>query len=509
MRTTLGGIGDAKGELHDSRASDPLADLPIRRGDLVAGKYRLGGILGVGGMGVVVSALHEDLDQRVALKFLRPAALAKHPDAAMRFAREAQAAARIACEHVVRVLDVGRLPEGVPYLVMEYVEGEDLDHLLERVGRLPLEEAVGFVLQACVALAEAHLAGVVHRDLKPANLLLARRRDGTSIVKVLDFGISKLAGVRLDDRMPTEIGIGTPVYMSPEQMRAEPGVDMRTDVWAIGVVLHELLAGEPPFVGGSVPEICAQILGDRPPPSIAAIRPEIPEEIDLVIARALERDPARRYANVGELARDLAIFAPAEARATLDRILRIFRTSGLWVASLAPGAPAVALQPFELRARSTRIDSSAFGALTTERPPSTEAPASARPSSGDPACRRRRRARIFVAAIVGVSVLVLAAARFARPTHRAAAPTSLVAALPTEIHVAPAVPPTGVVPAPSEIAPAAVEGATSASALPIAATAKRPLPRARPSKTPIVPAAITPVTRPAAPDPVDPYGGRK
>ena len=169
------------------------AECPVRPGDVVAGKYRVDRTLGVGGMGVVVAATQIELDRRVALKFLLPKVL-ERPRLVARFSREARAAASLQSEHVARVIDVGTLESGGPYIVMEYLEGEDLSHVLARRGPLPSDEAVGYVLEACEAVAEAHAHGIVHRDLKPANLFLATRATGAPVIKVLDFGLSKFAG---------------------------------------------------------------------------------------------------------------------------------------------------------------------------------------------------------------------------------------------------------------------------------------------------------------------------
>jgi serine/threonine protein kinase len=214
---------------HDG-ASDP----GVKPGEILAGKYQVERVLGVGGMGVVVAAHHIQLDEKVALKFLLPDAL-KNTEALARFEREARAAVKIKSEHIARVIDVGKLDSGSPYMVMEYLEGGDLSGMLSKTGKLPVEQAVDFVLQASEAIAEAHALGIVHRDLKPANLFCIRRRDGQLAIKVLDFGISKVTKTgSMPDSMSmtkTTAVIGSPVYMSPEQMQSSKGVDLRTDVW--------------------------------------------------------------------------------------------------------------------------------------------------------------------------------------------------------------------------------------------------------------------------------------
>jgi tRNA A-37 threonylcarbamoyl transferase component Bud32 len=304
---------------------------PVQQGDILAGKYRVERVLGVGGMGVVVAATHLDLDQKVALKFLLPAALA-HPEMVERFAREARTVAKIRSQHVVRVIDTGKMEDGTPFMVMEYLEGKDLSELLlecETAGtHLPLEAAVDHVLEACEAMAEAHAAGIVHRDLKPANLFLARQADRRSIVKVLDFGISKLVDPASQQLTRTATMMGSAHYMSPEQLTSSKHVDARADIWALGVILYELVAGERPYEAETMPEIVARILGNTPRP-LAELRPEVPPALAATIARCLASAPDQRFASVAELATALAPFASDVARAEggVNRISRVLGPS--------------------------------------------------------------------------------------------------------------------------------------------------------------------------------------
>jgi serine/threonine protein kinase len=253
------------------------AEAPVRPGDVLAGKYRVEKILGVGGMGVVVAAFHLELEQRVALKFLLPAG-AKRPDFIARFSREARALAKIRSEHVARVMDVGALEDGTPYIMMDYLEGRDLSEVLKQDGPVPVELAVDYVLQACVALAEAHAAGIVHRDLKPSNLFLARQPDGTELLKVLDFGIAKMPLKASEEA--GEVGVmttttdmfGSPRYMSPEQLKSFRDVDARADLWALGVILYESVTGVSPFRRDTLGEIYWAVAFDEPPPSATRSR---------------------------------------------------------------------------------------------------------------------------------------------------------------------------------------------------------------------------------------------
>lgn len=297
----------------------------VREGDILAGKYRIERVLGHGGMGVVVAARHLELDERVAIKFLLPSTLGL-PKVVARFTREARAAVKIKSEHVARVIDVGKLENGAPYIVMEYLEGEDLGAWVQTRGRLPTELAVLFVLQACEAVAAAHAIGIVHRDLKPSNLFVIRLADGTLSVKVLDFGISKF-------RDPTDASItgaaallGTPLYMPPEQMRSARDVDARSDIWALGALLHHLLAGEPPFSGTSLTEVMASVL-DGAPQSLRTSLPDAPIELEAVISKCLQKARGRRYANVAALAKALLPFAPARGGLSVERIEGMLRAS--------------------------------------------------------------------------------------------------------------------------------------------------------------------------------------
>jgi serine/threonine-protein kinase len=298
-----------------------MLELPIEEGQLVAGKYRIERVIGSGAMGVVVAAWHVELAQRVAVKFVRPEAMELR-DAEERFRREARAAARIRSEHVGRVMDVGALDGGIRYMVMEFLEGQDLADELLRRGPLPVAEAVGYMLEAIEALAEAHNAGIIHRDLKPANLFLARRADGTRIVKILDFGVSKATGTRPGDMALTQQAamIGSPLYMSPEQMRSARDVDARADIWSLGIILFELLSGRPPYLGDSIPELVTAMM--VAPRSLRAVRRDVPEALERAVLRCLERDPNRRFADVGALAAALVEFAP-ESRLHALRAQRV------------------------------------------------------------------------------------------------------------------------------------------------------------------------------------------
>jgi serine/threonine-protein kinase len=294
-------------------------------GEVILDKYRVDKVLGAGGMGVVVAATHLGLNQQVAIKFLLAKA-ARNPKAVQRFTREAQAAARIQSDYVTKVSDVGTLASGAPYMVMEHLDGEDLGEVLERGAALPVPQAVTYLLQACEALAEAHKAGIVHRDLKPANLFLARRADGTSRVKVLDFGISKIlidpSKGDADHLTRTSTLMGSPLYMSPEQMISAKHADHRTDIWALGVILYELVSGHSPFLAGTLPEICSRIMA-APHDPLQGVAPHVPPGLVQVIDTCLVKKPEERCPNLAVLATALVPFGDHDAKRHADTICRV------------------------------------------------------------------------------------------------------------------------------------------------------------------------------------------
>ncbi len=303
------------------------AQAPVQPGDLIDGKYLVSGIIGSGGMGVVVAAKHLMLDQRVALKFLLPRALS-NPDAKARFIREAKAVARLRGNHVARVFDTGVMGGGAPYIAMELLDGKDLGQVLAERGALPLDEAVDTVLQACEAVAEAHREGIVHRDLKPQNLFVTQSVLGEPLIKVLDFGISKVieegdAGLLT----ATANLMGSPAYMPPEQMRSAKNVSFASDLWSLGVILYEVVTGRLPFEGSNVPELCVKVTSDEPIDPIV-LRPELPKGLRDVILRLLRKDPKQRFASVAELAAALQPFAVRAERGASDRVAAIARGSG-------------------------------------------------------------------------------------------------------------------------------------------------------------------------------------
>ncbi|WP_437576810.1 serine/threonine-protein kinase [Sorangium sp. So ce887] len=320
-------------------------------GTLIAGKYRVDRLLDKGAMGAVVAATHMDLGELRAIKLLLPATAAD-PEMCGRFLREARIAARLKSEHAVKVHDVGRLECGLPFLVMEFLDGRDLRVLRKKRGPLPIEEATLYVIQACDALAEAHAMGLVHRDVKPANLFLTHTREGTPCIKVLDFGISKVSeaawlGV-VEMRTSTGQMLGTPHYMPPEQMRGERDVDARADIWAVGSLLYVLLTGRYPMHARSVQTVSLVLGGQFVPPLPSKVRRGLTPEIDPIIMRCLERDRDRRWPDLAELVLALRPFAPPAAQPLVERIERTLR-GGLRdsLSVPPPSAPGAEVDPGE------------------------------------------------------------------------------------------------------------------------------------------------------------------
>jgi len=288
-------------------------DLERWIGATVAGKYRIERLLGRGGMGAVFAAQNVAIGKRVALKFLSAEA-ARDKDAARRFQREAQAASMIESEHIVQVFDTGTTDDGLPFLVMEHLTGEDLRAKLTREGELPEASALAIATQVLRALVRAHAAGIVHRDLKPDNVFLCARDDGSVLVKLVDFGISKLERGTMSERL-TRRGtvLGSAYYMSPEQAQASDAVDQRSDLYGVGAMLFEMLAGRPPHLAPTLESVLVAIC-TQAAPSVQSFRPDVDDALASTIARALEREPDARFASATEMLEALAQVGPGGAR---------------------------------------------------------------------------------------------------------------------------------------------------------------------------------------------------
>jgi serine/threonine-protein kinase len=308
-------------------------------GTVLLGKYRIDELIGTGGMGNVVRASHLYLHQSVAIKILLPQ-MSEDPSTVARFLREAQASVKLRSEHSARVVDVGTAPDGTPFMVMEFLDGSDLHQILRHHGRQPPAVAVDLMLQACEGIAEAHALGIIHRDIKPSNFFLTRRPDGSPLLKILDFGISKTP-VGYDELTGTQTILGTPSYMAPEQMKSGRSADPRSDLWSIGVVLYQLLTGHPPFAGESYADLVLKVGLEPPEPIVVPLPPGLPE----VVLRCLEKDPKLRYQNAGELARAIAPFAtdPVSAAHAAGRVVRILAGRGIAPGALLTGGPGAGL----------------------------------------------------------------------------------------------------------------------------------------------------------------------
>jgi eukaryotic-like serine/threonine-protein kinase len=306
-------------------------------GTLIAGKYRIERLIARGGMGVLYRAWQPLIARNVAIKIVRPELMTRS-DAPARFLREARVLAQLRNEHVCKVLDAGALDDGLPYMVLEYLEGDDLRNVLNVTGRFAVPRAVDLILQVAQALAEAHALGIVHRDVKPENLFLLRDASGAEQIKLLDFGICQTESNAARVRAPQQAddyGLGSPHYMAPEQISAPHAFDPRIDIWSLGVVLYELISGDPPFDGEDVTAICAQVLG-REPASLRESRADLPDGLEHVVARCLSKSPEGRYENVAELALALAPYGSAAANESSARVGRTLQARPVSAVPLRP-----------------------------------------------------------------------------------------------------------------------------------------------------------------------------
>ncbi|HYP97398.1 MAG TPA: serine/threonine-protein kinase [Polyangiaceae bacterium] len=445
-----------------SEELEGLSSIP-QVGEVIAGKYRIDSELGSGGMGVVLCATHLDLGQRVAIKVLTVSDEDERRDEARsRFLREGRATAALVSDHVVRVYDVGTLESGAPFMVMELLRGYDLARILLQQGPLSIERACDCVRQAADAIACAHAQNIVHRDLKPSNLFLTQRSDGTPLVKVLDFGISKTTGSepeRITSNLTADRSVlGTPFYMSPEQVRDAKAVDQRTDIWSLGLILHELLSGSPAFEGTTLPGVCAAIAAD-PPAALRLKRPEVPPEVEAIVLRCLEKDPAKRFQTARELVVALTPWAGRTESSTLnDATVR--SSSGHGFEELRAGDTITLTPPSDTGTLASAVFTRSgprlkgFGAISHSKSDATLAEPPLAPHSTPRVTERGFRQRGKVALTVGGVLLLALAGWVARGTQpRELQPTPSAAAHPP--------PPAPLPPPAAPPAPAAV--ATSAS----------------------------------------------
>jgi serine/threonine-protein kinase len=462
--------------------TSPAEEANVSPGDVLAGKYFVTRVIGRGGMGVVVEAQHAELHERVAIKVLHKRYL-DNAEAVARFQHEARASVRIRGEHSARLLDIGTTAAGAPFIVMELLEGADLSQII-RSGLLPVQEAVLYILQACEGMAEVHAHGIVHRDLKPGNLFVTRRPDGTPLVKVLDFGIAKSTLPMNDGERAvtmTLVALGTPLYMSPEQIRSSRDVDARADVWSLGAILYELLAGRPAFGGNSTANITAQVL-EAQPPSVAAIRAEVSPELDRALGRALAKKPEQRFVDVAAFAKAIAPFAGEAGAAHAERAARILRGEGRGRGATRFTATGTELPPADVEGPETLLQTEVFTTL------------------GPVQNRRRKRA---LAALATAAAVTFAVGGVVLREVRASEPAALVAVkgLASECAVRSAV----VMTAARMTAAAAAEPGGAPSVVVAAPPSSRPVkPRETPAPREIATVAAPPTSAPVAPRPRPP-----
>ena len=509
------------GDLEPRLDRDPTSErtLPTRprTGAVLLGRYRVERTLGQGGMGLVLAARHLELGELFAIKLML-ASTVDNPDGVERFLREARATARLKGEHVARVFDVGRLEDGTPYMVMEYLEGGDLRKLVQMRGPLPVEEAVLYVLQACDAIAEAHALGIIHRDLKPSNLLLIRRPNGSPCVKVIDFGISKMMTPGAAELTSTGAMLGSPQYMPPEQILHFNRADARSDVWALGVVLYQLVTGRLPF------DSPGSTLSEQPAlPS--AHRPDLPAWIDAVAVRCLEKTTERRFQSIDDLAAALraqsvaAVAAaphalaladtvrkppqalpPAEDRASTPAEDRASTPAESDASTLAEGRASTLTESGASTLAEGRVSTPDEGGVSSTVSGSNSDPAGSSHPAPHPA-RRRSRASALLALVVALALVGLWIARgswrsdaaSAQPGEPEARAPGAAALLPEPAAVVSPAPPA---PAPEPRAP----GASPAAADPRVA----PLPPAQPTSSVSAARSSTPKARAGRPAPALP-----
>jgi serine/threonine-protein kinase len=442
----------------------------LQAGDVIDQKYRIEAQLGEGGMGRVLAATHVELGSTVAIKILKKDALS-HPEVPARFMREARAAGRLRNEHVVRVVDVGRLASGEPYMVMEMLHGHDLATRLTK-GALEPARAVEYIVQACEGLAEAHALGMVHRDIKPANLFVTQKPNGAPLLKVLDFGIATAAAGEVDHRLTTtQSVIGSPSYMSPEQLRATRDVDVRSDIWSLGVTLYELLADRQPFIAPTITALSLKIVSDPHPPI-----DNIPPALMAILDRCLAKDREARFANVSELADALAPLFP----------------NGLVAAEMVSGAFRRAVPP-------TLMESSPAAAASW--PQSTTSFTAGESAAAMPKRKRGKGWWLALGALgmagVGAAAMLALMMSKSSATPAAAARPIVTPIVQPEVHIDAPPPPPVVV---EEPPPAPVE--EPAVLVEEKPTKKKPRPAKKPKPAVIVPL----VTKPEPPKETPPPG---
>jgi eukaryotic-like serine/threonine-protein kinase len=449
----------------DSNLEDSLFGLVLQD------TYKITGLLGEGGMGAVYDAMQIRLNKRVAIKVMSRD-LTSNTEALNRFHREAMITSGLGHPHIVQVFDFSTMPTGQPFLAMEFLAGEDLDRRLSRVGRLTPPQMIHIVKQVASALAATHAQEIVHRDLKPANIYLLNVAGEDDFVKVLDFGISKIRAANTKITKASAL-IGTPDYMSPEQaMGMGDEVDHRTDQWALACIAWECLSGKAPFFGDSVPSMLFQVV-HRDPPSLAALVPGLPRNIEPVLRKALSKEKDYRFDTVTEFAQTLEAAVAASASGVAVAIVDGPSKKVAVMDTVADEVPYDSLPPEERSERPTTT----FSQAAKETIPDEKR---------RPLAPKWRWAAIGggAAAVVLAAILVLRPGPAKPPSASAPAPTPAVAPAPPAA------------PAPAPVAPAPAPAPAPAAAVPLPAAAPPPAPAAEPAKT--VPAEAAAEEKPVA-----------
>ena len=413
-----------------SEASERLGGLPIAAGDVLLKKYRIERLIGEGGTGIVLSATHVQLEQKVAIKFLRRALASD--EIRTRFEREARAMGKIESNHVVLVLDAGTLDDGWPYMVMEHLEGRDLARVLKEDGPLTVEDAVDCMLQVCEALEHAHAHGIVHRDLKPANLFLTASEDDHVHVKVVDFGISKIlvrnviAPFEPSQDVTTGFTVmGSPRYMAPEQVRSAKDVDERADLWSVGAVLFKLITGEHAFDAPGNLQASIAVLNDEPRP-LRSVAPHAPAGLEEIVTRCLEKDVANRFQSAKDLRRALRAFGSERETAEEDDAEQNAVSVPISVRSLPPSRPVDDETPPEsvrFGKRDTPTEPSIRLLPKTDPPSRRDPPPSSAAPASVPIPRPSSPSRVWPIAMAALCLGGLSAWRFLTPATAGLPPT--------------------------------------------------------------------------------------
>lgn len=477
--------------------------------DIIDGKYRIVRLIGRGGMGAVFEGKHTGTGRRVAIKVIHPQGPQGGDGLVQRFQREAKAAGAIESQYIAQIFDTGVDGDsGSPYLVMEYLTGEDAQQIYRRLGPLSVDLALRIIAQSCIGLNRAHEANVVHRDIKPANIFLSDREDGEIVCKILDFGVAKFTVDQDTSLDPANEGggltrtgalLGSPLFMSPEQARGRREIDLRADLWSLGVTLYKLLSGRtPPEKHGNptgIGEVIMSICMTHPS-TIRDIAPWVPPEVDAILMRALQLDPKDRYQSANEFLDDIRPLLPNGFSITKNMLVRVNHAENSRNA-FTPGPVSMRAQPFgdlaknDAQPRPDAPPETAVGSASEELSQdkrSATASGVVASTSGAPA--RSNAPKFVAAAVLGAALLAVGAYQFGRPTHQTPPPVT-TANTPAVVPEKPATP---------SVLPAATPPATAAATDPVpapSAAVAEPTPTASASAAANAASKTSPIAAPA------------